>query len=273
VTSRRSAQDAEEKLQVAENDLAHIGKDWQSLESELEVARKLFDSEATTPGSNDSSEVTDESLKRARRGWDLLAGAMSHTDPSQKVLASTGPERAGALLDEALQKPASIANRSTIARQHKSASMLRWTEPESRAPHSPSTSFELGVPSTFFGEQPPEVSLEVQEPHSELALEVIHPKPSSISLMEAQEPHSERALEVIQRKPSSTSLMETQETHSERASEAFQRKRSSISLNAIDYIKLSMAPAPKPRSGHEVWPAKCRNFYALDASDSDGDRN
>lgn len=173
VTSRRSAQDAEEKLQVAEEDLSRIGQDWQSLECELEVARKLFDSEATSPQSNDSSVVPEEPLQRARRGWDILAETMSRSEPSRKPPPTTGPDRASALLAEALRRHPNRSSGSSRAQQRKGGSMLRWLEQESRR--------ENELPSRSFAEWPREEPVEApgmpleakdqQEPHSEPTFE------------------------------------------------------------------------------------------------------
>lgn len=99
MTSRRSAREAENKLHMAEKDMARIGQDWRDLENELEGLSKLYDSEVASPESNASSSQTvpEHSLESARRGLQKLSETMSRP----KVPAT----RAEALLVEALEGP------------------------------------------------------------------------------------------------------------------------------------------------------------------------
>merc|ERR1711998_568650 len=99
-TSRRSAFTAEERLHEVEQDLDRMGHDWRELESSLEGARRLFDSQNETPESEDPSHVQDGAYEKAKQAWKILAGTMSKEGPSERLPEGTGPERASALLSE-----------------------------------------------------------------------------------------------------------------------------------------------------------------------------
>lgn len=128
--TRRNAQDAEEKLQVAEDDLIRIGQDWREFQNELDVVRRLFDSEAATPPSDGSGPVPEETLERARRGWELLADSMARDGPPAP---NTGPERTRALLADVLQQQR-VRRRAPRERSpaHGPRPVHRWLERGSR---------------------------------------------------------------------------------------------------------------------------------------------
>jgi hypothetical protein len=102
MTSRRSAFTAEERLHEVEQDLDRMGHDWRELESSLEVARRLFDSQNETPESDDPGHAQDGAYEKAKQAWRILAGTMSKAGASERLPEGTGPERASALLHEAL---------------------------------------------------------------------------------------------------------------------------------------------------------------------------
>lgn len=242
LTSRRSAQDAEEKLQIAEADLSRIGHDWQSLEGELEVARKLFDSETVSPASNGSSSaVPEESIERARRGWDILGEVMSRSSP-RSLPSTTGADRASALLAEALQRPIKQppALQGPIAHApeqrpwgQKNAAMFRWLQQQQahrrKGQAQTANKKAMEYPSDL---ESPGITLELEE-HEELQGEAAL-KTHSMAVQE------ERIL--LPRKKGPT---------------------------ASDFFKVSTVPAPKPQSKHDGRPSKGRNFYALEADRDD----
>lgn len=235
ISSRRRAQDAEEKLQSAEDDLARIGHDWQSLEGQMEVARTLFNSEATSPTSSSSSRaVPKDSVERALRGWDLLAEAMSQSgSPPQSVPGKHGHERASALIVEALiEAGGQDCKKSDEAhqQQHKSASMMRWLEQAYRRERG------LETPSKSSAERHHEnasdgliMPREVKEQDCELILEI-----------SASDVREERIL-----LPSKTSPV------------------------ASEYLKMTKVPPPKPRSKPNASASRGGNFYATQADRND----
>lgn len=161
LTSRRSALQAEVKLQVVEKDLDRMGQDWRELESSLEVARKLFDSQATSPGSDTPAPLPEGS------------SGSSLPQASDMLPAATGPERASALLDEVLFNAHSrSAPQHQAQERNVSASPLELLEIQKKArqfeeAHKESTDCDDGLTreaTLEVGKWPEEQSPKEQKP-------------------------------------------------------------------------------------------------------------